>query len=124
MNESEKDLYLPINTPDADDLIQGIGTVELYIYSIGLAVCLAAGLWINFAIKNTVVATITAISLFALIVLLFRRNLYNENVLKITMVVLRFQKSQKIFEYVFHNIYEIAEEDEVTDDEAEDRNRK
>lgn len=123
MDESEKDLYLPVNTPDADDLIQGIGAFELYIYAIGLIVCLLIGIWINWAYGNTMIATIGAVSLFAVVVLLFRRNLYNENVIKITMVVLKFQRSQKAYEYLYHNIYEILEERE--DDETEsNRNSK
>lgn len=105
-SEFQRDLYMPVNAPDADDIIQGVGGFELYVYTIGFFVCAGLGIWIYFMLKSSMLALSLSIAAFSIVVMVFRRDVYNENLIKKIKVMMRFSKGQKIYEYKFHNIYE------------------
>ncbi len=105
----KRDLYMPVNAPDAEDVIQGVGVHELYIYTIGFCVCVMLGLWFYSKIKSSLLALTLSIFVFSLVVLVFRRDLFNENLIKKISIIRNFFRGQRKFEYSYHNIYEASE---------------
>lgn len=117
MEEFNRDLYMPVNAPDADDIIQGIGAFEIYVYVIGFVICAIIGLVINSFLNNSIVALCISLGFFTLVVLTFRRDIYNENLIKKVKVFFDFSKSQKVYEYHYFNIYEVREADDEPEEE-------
>ena len=76
--DSKKQLYIPVKTLDSDDLIEGIGILEI-------AICNNL-VGIGFAVFSTI-ATVSTI----------RRDNCNENLIQKIMFILRFLKKQKIY---------------------------
>ncbi len=115
-SEFQKDLYMPVNAPDADDVIQGVGSFELYVYVLSFFLCAGLGIWIYAVSASSMLALVTAIGVFSISVMVFRRDVYNENFIKKIKVMVAFVKGSKKYEYRYHNIYEGETElDEETD---------
>lgn len=117
MEEFTRDLYMPVNAPDADDIIQGIGAFEIYVYVIGFTICAIIGVVVNGFLHNAIVALCISLGMFTLVVLTFRRDIYNENLIKKIKVFLNFSKSQKVYEYHYFNIYEVRGADDEPEEE-------
>ena len=116
MEEFTRDLYMPVNAPDSDDVIQGIGAHELYIYTVGFFICVLIGLLLNTICHNSVIALFTALGLFSIVVLIFRRDIFNENLIKKIKIIQAFSGSQKIYEYSYFNIYEVRGPEDETEE--------
>lgn len=108
----KKELYIPVNVPDRNEMLPGFGTVEL----IACAIAFGAGFIIAiliFVISQDVLKALgTAFVILAVTVMLFRKNQYGENIIIQSKYVIAFHKTQKRYLYQYHNIYEGIEENE------------
>ena len=106
MRENKKDLYIPLNVPDRKELISGFGTIELVISGIILLISVLIVIVAYVMEFNILYALLIAISLFTVVVMFVRKDKYGENLIYKTKYVIRFNKSQKMYQYQYHNIYE------------------
>lgn len=103
---NKKDLYIPVNVPDRNELIPGFGTIELTVSAVALVVAAVIVIILYVMDFNILYALLIAIILFGGVVVLVRKDKYGENLIYKTQYVLRFNKSQKRYQYKYHNIYE------------------
>lgn len=101
-----KPLYIPVNVPDADDFIAGIGKFELTIIMSVLAVALLVTVPLGYATGNTFMFSVICFLVVFAVILIVRRDSHNENIIKKIKVVLDYIKSQKKYIYSYVNIYE------------------
>ncbi len=105
MNGQKKELYIPLNVVESQDLINGIGAKE--IGYIGGA--LLAGVVMAFIIfsctGSMVMAVLAGGSIVSLTVVMVRRDKFNESMVDKLRFVRIYLKAQKRFEYHYHNIY-------------------
>lgn len=105
MNEN-RSLYIPVNTPDADDRIMGLGDKELFIIGgmtiITFILCMAM---VNSSGKMVIIIA-TGMIVIATTVLIIRKDIYRENLIKKIKILRNFSKSQKKYDYLYFNIYE------------------
>lgn len=105
MNEGKKDLYIPLNVVESQDVISGIGAKEIgYIGGALLAGVILAVLIYSFS-GSMVLAVLIGGTLVALTVMLVRRDKFNESMIDKLRFVKIYLKAQKKFEYQYHNIY-------------------
>lgn len=110
----EKELYIPVQIPDSDDYISGIGQREIFIIAVMSLLAIVIGIILS-VLKNTVAGVSLGASVIALTIMTIRRDLNNENLLKKLKVYQAFSKAQKKYIYVYKNMYDCgagAEEDE------------
>ena len=103
---NKNDLYIPVNVPDRNELIPGFGTIELIASAVALGTAALAVIVLYIIDFNILYALLIAITLFGGVVVLVRKDKYGENLIYKTQYVLRFNKSQKRYQYKYHNIYE------------------
>lgn len=119
--EKKGPLDIPINVPPRDYVISGLGVPEI----IKIVICSLIGLSIGIYIYTLtdsiypcfIVPTITG----CLGYVIFRRDNHTENMIDKFGFMIEFRKSQKIYEYQYHNIYEDVELDKGDLDEIESR---
>lgn len=99
-------LYIPVNTPDYDAIISGVGSFEMAIFGVSAVVIIIVGLMVA-RFSNTLVAVWIAGLLACVVVLTIRRDNCNENLLKKIFIFRKYIKSQKKYIYQYHNIYEV-----------------
>ena len=114
MEKRKKELYIPINSPDTEDFISGIGKVELSIITIATFVSISLGVIYSVITTNTLGAV--AFVLMS-VIFIVRRDQYNENLIRKFEIVIEFIKSQKKFYYKYINIYESYEGIDYDEDE-------
>lgn len=102
----KKDLYIPVNVPDRNELIPGFGTMELTVCGIAVAIGIIVAIVMYVFGVNVLYAVGTAAAIITIAVLVFRKDKYGENLLFKTQYVIAFHKSQKKYQYQYHNIYE------------------
>lgn len=103
---NKKDLYIPLNVPDNDDVIRGFGKREICIIAasfLAAFICIAA---VYAKTQNMVYAIFTGIGMVAITVMIVRKDIYNENTIDKLKHIVRFSKTQKRYEYRYYNIYE------------------
>lgn len=111
MEESKNTLYIPVNTPDYDAIISGVGSIEMTIFGVSAVLIIVIGLMIA-QFSNTLVAVWIAGLLGCAVVLTIRRDNCNENLIKKISIFRRYIKSQKRYVYLYHNIYEVPVKNE------------
>lgn len=109
MKEVRKPLYIPVNTQDADDFVQGIGSIEVTIMGISMVISVVLGLLLFSISNDSILAVAIAAVIIAVTLLAVRRDIYNENLIKKIRIVRNYYKAQKQFEYRHGNIYECGE---------------
>lgn len=102
----KKDLYIPVNVPDRNELIPGFGTVELTVCGVAIGVAIIIAIIMYLSGINILYAVGTAATIITMAILIFRKDKYGENLLFKTQYVIAFHKSQKKYQYQYHNIYE------------------
>lgn len=107
MGENKKPLYIPINTPDYDAIMSGIGSIELAIFGTAAIIIIVFGITVAASFNNTILAVLICLFLMFMVIVSVRRDAYNENLLKKIKIIHKFSKSQKRYEYYYYNIYEI-----------------
>lgn len=98
----KKPLYIPVNTPDYDAVISGVGTVELGIFTSVTAVVIVVGI-----ILSQLVSILFAVAIIGITILTVKRDAHNENFFMIMKIIRSYKKRQKKYMYVYSNIYEI-----------------
>lgn len=105
MNERKKELYIPLNVVESQDLISGIGGKEIgYIVGALVAGVVLAIMIFSFT-GSMVLAVLIGGTLVALTVMLVRRDKFNESMVDKFRFVKIYLQSQKRYEYRYHNIY-------------------
>lgn len=102
----KKDLYMPANVPDRNEPIPGFGTTELTICGVAVGVSIITAIIMYLSEVYILYAVGTAAAIITMAILIFRKDRYGENLLFKTQYVIAFHKSQKKYEYQYHNIYE------------------
>lgn len=102
----KKDLYIPVNVPDRNEIIPGFGTMELTICGSAIMMAVIIAIIMYISEVNVLYAVGTATVIITLAILIFRKDKYGENLLFKTKYVIAFHKSQKKYMYKYHNIYE------------------
>lgn len=117
MEKRKKELYIPINSPDTEDFISGIGKVELTIIMIVSFVSISIGVIYSIITTNTLGAVALVVTITMSTIVIVRRDQYNENLIRKFEIVIEFIKSQKKFNYKYVNIYESYEGIDYDEDE-------
>lgn len=110
-NINQKKLSIPANASDRNDFIQGIGKKEASI--IGIAI-LVAVVMISIAFltgTNTMLWLFIAIFEVVVVVLAIKRDITNESLVDKIKFIIRYQKSQKKYEYKKADFLRIGEVD-------------
>lgn len=107
MGENKKPLYIPINTPDYDAIMSGIGSIELAVFGTAAIIIIIFGITVAASFNNTILAVLICLFLMFIVIITVRRDAYNENLLKKIKIISKFSRSQKQYEYHYYNIYEI-----------------
>jgi hypothetical protein len=102
----EKELYIPVNAPDAEDYVQGIGNKEISIITLVSAVTLIGAVIAISLTRNMLVPIFATGIIITFAVMLVKRDIYGETPIKKVKVWLDYIKSQKMYHYKYHNIYE------------------
>lgn len=104
--QTEKDLYIPVNVMDSNDYIAGFGSKELAISAIATAIALGIAITLYIVTQNVFMA----IMVFAIIILttisLIFRDKCNESIIDKIHLVILYCRRQKTFVYRYYNIYE------------------
>lgn len=109
MNQ-KKELYIPVNTPDSDDYISGIGRKEVTIIFISLLFSVFIGIGIISITSNMINAVLTGAIIISSTIVIFKRDIYNENLIKKILILYSYHKSPKKYVYTYFNIYEMENE--------------
>lgn len=107
----QKPLYIPVNVPDADDYISGIGKIELTIIMSVLAIGLLITVPLGFLTGNTIICSAICFFIVFITILIVKRDTHNENIIKKIRVVFKYLKTEKKYIYSYVNIYEKEETD-------------
>lgn len=104
--KTDEKLYMPVNVPDSEDYVAGIGKKELTIIGICLAVAVVMAIIIYTAVGDEVVALIAAGIFIALVILCVRRDPFNESLIDKLKIVIAYHRAQKQYVYSYFNVYE------------------
>ena len=115
----KKELYIPVNVPDRNEVLPGFGAAELIACAVAFGIGVITAILIFVISQDILKALGTAIVILAAAVVLFRKNQYGENIIIKSKYVIAFHKTQKKYYYKYHNIYEgIGENERRTSDRA------
>ena len=109
MKESKGDLYIPVNTPDADDYISGIGKFEVLVIAISMFASITVAIVFYVSTNNVIAAVVIAAIILGLTITIARRDNYNENLIRKLKVFWAYSSIQKKYYYVYYNIYELGD---------------
>lgn len=105
MEGHKKELYIPLNVVESQDLINGIGGKEIgYIGGALAAGVVMAVLLFSFT-GSMVMAVLAGGGIVSLTVIMVRRDRFNESMVDKIRFVWIYTKVQKKYEYHYHNIY-------------------
>lgn len=104
--KNDEKLYMPVNVPDSEDYVAGIGKKELAIIGICLAVAVVMAIIIYTASGDEVVALAAAGIFIALVILCVRRDPYQESLIDKLKIVIAYYRAQKQYVYSYFNVYE------------------
>ncbi len=108
----KKELYIPVNVPDRNEVIPGFGAAELIACAVAFGAGFITAILIFVISQDVLKALGTAIVILAVAVVLFRKNQYGENIIIKSKYVIAFHKTQKRYLYQYYNNYEGAGENE------------
>jgi len=94
MENKSRELYIPVNTLDAEDYISGIGNREVAIIAMALVGATVLGIAMA-ALMNVISAVMAAASTLAIVIMVIRRDMCNENLIKKLRIVLAFIRRKK-----------------------------
>ena len=120
MNEKKKDLYIPINVPEREDFVAGFGVKELSISGIAMLIAIVVAVAIFTVTQSAFYAVGAGSILVVTVIVLIRRDRFDESIIDKIRFVIAYAKAQKKFEYVYYNIYE-GKEDEKDSRSADNR---
>lgn len=118
MNEKRKDLYIPVKTLDSEDYIAGIGNLEVMLIAGGTV----AAIFIGIVVANmtqTIVGLGTGVLMIVLVIGLVRRDSVNENLIQKLLMVYRYLKIPKQYQYQYFNVLESMNIENLQTDEGE-----
>lgn len=105
--EEKETLYIPVKIRKRKEHIQGIGGKELYQIAILVVIGAIVGIALHFIKGMDITFVFFPIALFGFAGYIFlKKNQYNQNTIDLLLLIIRFSKSQKIYKYKYHNIYE------------------
>jgi len=94
MENKSRELYIPVNTLDAEDYISGIRNREVAIIAMALVGATVLGIAMA-ALMNVISAVMAAASTLAIVIMVIRRDMCNENLIKKLRIVLAFIRRKK-----------------------------
>ena len=115
MNEKigneKRPLYIPVKTLDSDDYIEGIGNVELALIGCGAVAAIILGAIVSGSTNNNIAGVAAGAIVIVLFVGIFRRDSTNENLLRKAMIVYRFCRIPKKYEYRHFDMLDYTDEE-------------
>lgn len=103
---NKKPLYIPVNTPDYDAYISGVGSLELGIFSAVTAVVIVIGIALS-QVTSILFVVLMGLLTIGITILTVRRDSHNENFFMILKIIRRYYKNQKCYLYEYSNIHEV-----------------
>lgn len=103
---NKKDLYIPVNVVERNDIVSGFGKTELMITVISFLIAVCIGIWIIVSSEKIATAIFLGAMLIAVTIFLIRRDKFDESVIDKLFIIKKYYKSQKRYIYHYHNIYE------------------
>ncbi len=104
--KSDEKLYMAINVPDSVDYVAGIGSKELTIIGISLAIAVVMAIVIYASAGDEIAALIAAGTFLTLVIVCIRRDPFNESLIDKLKIVINYHRAQKQYVYSYYNIYE------------------
>ncbi len=114
MKTSNRSLYISTKILDSDDYIRGYGKNELVITGISAILGIVVSVIYYFFQKNMVTAVLLAFGIIVLTVFIFRRDMYNENLIDKIKIIRKSKQMQKRYYYKYLNSYGDAENEKGT----------
>ena len=108
----KKELYIPVNVPEREDFVSGFGAKELSITGISLFFSIVCAVAIFVLSGRAFYAVGSGAIIVTTVIMLIRRDRYDESLIDKFRFVLHYLKAQKKYVYKYHNIYE-GEENET-----------
>lgn len=105
MKEKKKELYIPLNVVESQDLISGIGGKEAAYIGAALLIGIVLAVIIFTGSGNMVSAVLTAGIIVSITVLLVKRDQFNESMIDKFRFIKIYMQSQKRYGYRYFNIY-------------------
>ncbi|MBS6953498.1 MAG: hypothetical protein KH230_09715 [Enterocloster asparagiformis] len=112
----ETKMYIPINTPDSEDYVSGIGAFEVGAISIGTLAAIILCIAYYTLTENVIETVLIGAVIIAVTIIIFRRNQYNENLIKQLRVIIHYIKAQKRYIYEYYDMYKDISEDELDEE--------
>ena len=108
MNEKRRDLYIPVKTLDSDDYIEGIGNLEVSVIAAGTVIAIIIGVVVS-SVTQILIGLGVGVLIIMLVVGIIRRDSVNENLIQKVMIVHRYMKISKQYQYQYHNVLEFMD---------------
>ena len=104
----EEELYIPVNIPEsrAADYFSGFGSKELMTTLITFFASIIVAVIIYKSTNQLTFAAIIGIGIVGIVVLIIKRDQFDESLIDKVKIVQKFRKTQKQYEYEYYNIYE------------------
>ena len=100
-----------MKTLDSDDYIEGIGNVELALIGCGAVAAIILGAIVSGSTNNNIAGVAAGAIVIVLFVGIFRRDSTNENLLRKAMIVYRFCRIPKKYEYRHFDMLDYTDEE-------------
>lgn len=113
-NEVKKDLDIPVNVPPRDYIVNGLGMSEFAKIAVGALVGLGIGIFIFICSGTIYACLIIPLITGTITFVIFRRDDHTENLIDKLGFVFEFKKTQKQYQYEYHNIYEDVEGEKIS----------
>jgi len=104
--KNKKNLPIPVQVSNEKQTITGFGKKEMRITGFSFLIAIGIGI-ITFILSGEIIVVfVPVIIILPITVMLIKKDVRNESFINKVQVILRFSRTQKRYEYVYHNIYE------------------
>lgn len=104
MEEKEK-LPIPVNVPEQKDFLPGIGSKELGIIAVLSMIDIVLIFIIHGVSGSLITSILIGAIIIALVVMVVKRDRFNECVIDKVKIVFQFSEKQKKYVYSFYDMY-------------------
>lgn len=118
MESKKNELYIPLPVTDSRDYITGFGQREMGYLIVSFVVAIFIGILFQILFGNVATTVVSSFSFIGLMVIIVRKDNYDENLIDKVHIFIEYQKCQKRYEYEYYDWLEtpdsvfLSEEDE------------
>lgn len=103
---NKKELYIPTNVPDNNDIISGFGIKEIIIAGIGTAASVVFAVLVYIISSDIVASVLLPFAAIAILIVFIRRDQCSESIIDKLKFVWYYMKSQKRYGYQYYDYIE------------------